>query len=79
VVDVARVSEAPMTAVKLTKDQLAELKRLAHEQQPSYGKGRVRVHNNLRRHGLVTIYHSDGFVCQITPAGRDFLASIEKR
>jgi hypothetical protein len=67
-----------MTAdIRLTRDQLAELVRLAREQQPSYGKGRVRVHNNLRRHGLATIDHSDGFVCRITQAGREFLARRE--
>lgn len=69
----------PAAAVKLTKDQLAELKRLAHESQHSYGKGRVRVHNNLRRHGLARIDHSDGFMCFITPAGVDFLAKREAR
>jgi len=67
-----------MTVVKLTKAQLDELKRLAREQQPSYGKGRVRVHNNLRRHGLAEIHLSDGFKCSITLAGRVFLASKEK-
>lgn len=61
-------------AVKLTKDQYAELERLAREPQHSYGKGRVRVHNNLRRHGLALIDHSAGFICRITQAGRDFLA-----
>ena len=66
-------------AVKLTRDQLAELKLLACAPQPSYGKGRVRVHNNLRRHGLASIDHSDGFVCRITPAGHAFLAQREKR
>lgn len=62
-----------MTAVKLTKAQLAELKRLATGPQPSYGKGRVRVHNNLRRHGFARIDHSDSFVCTITQEGRAFL------
>lgn len=61
--------------IQLTRAQLDELKRLAREPQPSYGKGRVRVHNNLRRHGLVTIDHDDGFVCTIAQAGRDFLAT----
>lgn len=63
-----------MAAVKLTKAQLDELKRLAMGPQPSYGKGRVRVHNNLRRYGFATIDHYDGFVCTIAPAGRAFLA-----
>jgi len=63
--------------MKLTKAQLVELKRLAREPQPSYGKGRVRVHNNLRRLGLALIDHSDGFVCRITQAGRDLLRSAE--
>lgn len=61
------------TSIKLTKAQLDELKRLANEPQPSYGKGRVRVHNNLRRHGLAETHYSDGFKCSITQAGRDFL------
>lgn len=74
-----RVSRRPSSAVKLTKDQLAELKRLAHEPQRSYGKGRVRVHNNLRRFGLASIDHSDGFMCHITQAGRDFLAHEVRR
>jgi hypothetical protein len=64
----------PAAAVKLTKAQLVELKLLANAPQHSYGKGRVRVHNNLRRHGLATIEHRDGFMCSITQAGRDFLA-----
>lgn len=70
---------APVAAVKLTKDQLAELKRLAQAPQSSYGKGRVRMHNNLRRHGLVLIDHSSGFVCRITQAGVDFLAKTKAR
>lgn len=65
--------------IKLTKAQLAELKRLAHAPQPSFGKGRVRVHNNLRRHGLAVIEHYDGFVCAITQKGRDFLKALKTR
>jgi hypothetical protein len=68
----------PPAAVKLTKAQLDELKRLANGPQHSYGKGRVRVHNNLRRHGLAMIGHSDGFMCWITQAGRDFLAKAAR-
>jgi hypothetical protein len=67
-------------AVKLSKAQLAELKRLAQTiGRRSFGKGRVRVHNNLRRHGLAQIIHHDGFVCEITQAGRDYLRALEAR
>lgn len=69
-----------MTAAdtRLTKAQLDELKRLAHGPQPSYGKGRVRVQNNLRRYGLAAIQHDGGrFVCWITKAGREYLAHRE--
>ena len=72
------IEDLRRAGIRLTRDQLAELKRLATAPQPSYGKGRVRVHNNLRRHGLATIDHSDGFVCRITQAGREFLAGGSK-
>lgn len=62
---------------KLTKTQHEELKRLAKEPQPSYGKGRVRVHNNLRRLGLAIIYHDNGFECRITAAGQQHLKAHE--
>lgn len=66
---------------KLTPTQLEELKRLAERTQSSQGKGRVRVHNNLRRLGFVTIHGSrHGFECSITAVGRAFLKGLpEKR
>jgi hypothetical protein len=68
------------TAIKLTKAQLDELKRLAVESQDSRGKGRVRVHNNLRRHGLAAISPGAyGFICIITQKGREFLKLREKK
>lgn len=51
---------APAPAVALTKPQLRELRRLAAEPQPTYGKDRVRVQNNLVRVGLARYLDAHG-------------------
>ncbi len=38
--------------MKLTKPQLRELRRLAQEPQPTFGRWRARVQNSLRQKGL---------------------------
>jgi len=78
--------------MKLTPAQIAELKRLAVEPQPTYGAGRARVQNNLYyRFRLVRFLNMDGNViaphvyglnagadrCEITDEGRAALRALE--
>lgn len=66
--------------VKLTKPQREELERLARERQNTFGKGRARVQNTLKRLGLAIFLHGDADSCDecmITPAGRALLVSSD--
>lgn len=78
-------------AAKLTKTQWDELKRLGKERQNTYGSARARVQNNLVVAGFAQQVDEDGTVhpfinwttlrknytefCEITPAGREKLAT----
>lgn len=62
----------------LTKRQREELQRLAKERQNTFGKGRARVQNTLKRLGLAIFIGGDADTCEtcmITPAGRALLVS----
>lgn len=57
-------------ALKLTAPQKRELALLLKEPQPTYGKARTRVQNNLHGHGLVVFVESLPSRCELTAAGR---------
>ena len=82
-------------AVKLTDPQWDELTRLAKERQNTYGAGRARVQNNLVSFGFarqidekgtevpflnsITFLKNYSEFCEITPAGREKLATRTTR
>lgn len=62
----------------LTSAQVVELRRLKKEAQPTFGKSRVRVQNNLERMGLAA-YIRSGSHCVITDAGLAVLRQMDER
>ena len=58
--------------MKLTRPQMAEMKRLTLSRQPRFGAARARVQNTLVRLGLARFSHADD-ECVITETGLAFL------
>lgn len=77
--------------MKLTKPQIEELRKLLQKRQPTYGRHRSRVQNNLVYKKLARYINEDGTVvapsswgwpnfgdwCEITDAGREALKTAQ--
>jgi hypothetical protein len=73
--------------MKLTKSQIEELRDLAKEPRPTFGKARARVQRNLFSMGYVIFTTEDGtpdawvegaVQCRITDEGRAALADAKR-